>query len=315
MDKSPSIVVPDVAAPCCQHPVSIGADHEKKRTSMRRADRLFQIIQVLRRTRKPLTADAIAAELETSKRTIYRDIATLIGQRVPIRGEAGMGYILEKGFDLPPLMLTPDEIEAAVLGAQWVAGHADAVLARAADDLIAKIADTVPERLRPFVLEPASRARPGWAREPDRIDMVKTRAHIHEGKKIALHYRDEQGRATERTIWPIAVGYLEAVRLLAGWCELRNDFRSFRTDRVLNADYLDEKYPERRDILRARWRQSLVWERRRIHDGSERPMIANDNPCQACGACCATSANWPRFSTEDDAALDLIPAEFVNARG
>ena len=87
---------------------------------MRRADRLFQIIQVLRRTRKPLTADAIAAELETSKRTVYRDIATLIEQRVPIRGEAGMGYILEKGFDLPPLMLTPDEIEAAVLGAQWV---------------------------------------------------------------------------------------------------------------------------------------------------------------------------------------------------
>src|SRR5450631_4207177 len=133
----------------------------KKRRPMRRADRLFQIIQVLRRTRKPLTADAIAAELETSKRTIYRDIATLIAQRVPIRGEAGMGYIMEKGFDLPPLMLTPDEIEAAVLGAQWVAGHADSVLARAADDLIAKIADTVPERLRPFVLEPASRAGAG----------------------------------------------------------------------------------------------------------------------------------------------------------
>src|SRR6476661_9017855 len=83
----------------------------KKTTAMRRADRLFQIIQVLRRTRKPLTADAIAAELETSKRTIYRDITTLIEQRVPIRGEAGVGYILEKGFDLPPLMLTPDEIE------------------------------------------------------------------------------------------------------------------------------------------------------------------------------------------------------------
>ncbi len=142
---------------------------------MRRADRLFQIIQVLRRTRKPLTADAIAAELETSKRTIYRDIATLIEQRVPIRGEAGMGYILEKGFDLPPLMLTPDEIEAAVLGAQWVASHADPVLARAAQDLMAKIADTVPERLRPFVLEPASRARPVWNREPDRIDMVRGR--------------------------------------------------------------------------------------------------------------------------------------------
>ncbi|KAH2824446.1 hypothetical protein KXV85_000788, partial [Aspergillus fumigatus] len=125
MDKSPSFVVPDVAAPCCQHPVSMARRPDKRETIMRRADRLFQIIQVLRRSRKPLTADAIAAELETSKRTIYRDIATLIGQRVPIRGEAGMGYILEKGFDLPPLMLTPDEIEAAVLGAQWVAGNAD----------------------------------------------------------------------------------------------------------------------------------------------------------------------------------------------
>src|SRR5712675_3462528 len=141
---------------------------------MRRADRLFQIIQILRRTSKPVTADTLAAELETSKRTVYRDIADLIGQRVPIRGEAGVGYVLEAGLDLPPLMLTPDEIEAAVLGAQWVARHSDAVLARAAEDLMAKIADTVPERLRPFVLEPASRARPGWRREPDRIDMVRT---------------------------------------------------------------------------------------------------------------------------------------------
>jgi predicted DNA-binding transcriptional regulator YafY len=230
---------------------------------MRRADRLFQIIQVLRRTRKPLTADAIAAELETSKRTIYRDIATLMEQReqrVPIRGEAGMGYIMEKGFDLPPLMLTPDEIEAAVLGAQWVASHADETLSRAAADLIAKIAETVPERLRPFVLEPASRARPSWRKEPDRIDMVKTRTQIHEGRKITLRYRDEHGRDSERTVWPIAIGYLEAVRLLAAWCELRRDFRSFRTDRVIDAAYLEEKYPERRDLLRAKWRRSLVWE-------------------------------------------------------
>src|SRR3981189_2521299 len=198
---------------------------------MRRADRLFQIIQVLRRTRKPLTADAIAAELETSKRTIYRDIATLIEQRVPIRGEAGMGYILEKGFDLPPLMLTPDEIEAAVLGAQWVASHADPVLARAAQHLMAKIADTVPERLRPLGLEPPSRARPVWNREPDRIDMVRTRSNIHEGKKITLNYRDEHGRASERTIWPIAIGYHEAVRILAAGCELRRGFSRFRPDR------------------------------------------------------------------------------------
>src|SRR5436853_5532440 len=181
---------------------------------MRRADRLFQFIQVLRRTRKPLTADAIAAELETSKRTFYRDISTLIGQRVPIRGEAGMGYILERGFDMPPLMLTPDEIEAAVLGAQWVSGHADAVLARAAQDLMAKIAETVPDRLRPFVLEPATRARPDWKTAPDRVDMARMRAHIRAGKKVALRYRDEHGRDSARTIWPIAVGYLETGRHL-----------------------------------------------------------------------------------------------------
>src|ERR1700761_9759092 len=115
---------------------------------MRRADRLFQIIQILRRTSRPITADAVALELEVSKRTVYRDIADLIGQRVPIRGEAGLGYVLDGHFDMPPLMLTPDEIEAAVLGAQWVVGNADPVLARAAEDLMAKIADTVPERLR-----------------------------------------------------------------------------------------------------------------------------------------------------------------------
>jgi predicted DNA-binding transcriptional regulator YafY len=224
---------------------------------MRRADRLFQIIQVLRRARAPLTADAIAAELETSKRTIYRDIATLIGQHVPIRGEAGMGYVLERGFDMPPLMLTPDEIEAAVLGAQWVAGHADPVLGKAAQDLIAKIAATVPDRLRPFVQEPASRARPDLRVEPDRIDMTKVRAQIHAGRKISLRYRDEHGRASERVIWPITVGYLDTVRLIAAWCELRKDFRSFRTDRVIDATYLEEKYAERRDVLRARWRQSL----------------------------------------------------------
>jgi predicted DNA-binding transcriptional regulator YafY len=227
---------------------------------MRRADRLFQIIQVLRRTRKPLTADAIAAELETSKRTIYRDIATLMAQRVPIRGEAGMGYILERGFDMPPLMLTPDEIEAAVLGAQWVMGHADPALAKAAQDLIAKIADTVPERLRPFVLEPAGRVRPHFHGTADSLDMVQMRAHIHAGKKVRLRYRDESGRDSERIIWPIAVGYLEAVRLLAAWCELRKDFRSFRTDRAIEADFLDEKYPERRETLRSKWRKTLSWE-------------------------------------------------------
>lgn len=224
---------------------------------MRRADRLFQIIQLLRRVRRPITADAIAAELETSKRTIYRDIADLMGQRVPIRGEAGIGYVLEDGFDLPPLMLTPDEIEAAVLGAQWVERRGDPALVKAAANLIAKIATAVPERLRPYVLEPATAAPPVRHALPDGLDMASLRAQIHAGRKIALRYRDDQGRESQRKVWPITIGYLHTVRILAAWCELRQDFRHFRTDRVAAAEFLDERYPERPAVLRAKWYRTL----------------------------------------------------------
>jgi len=222
---------------------------------MRKADRLFQIIQILRRARRPITAEAIAEELETSKRSIYRDIATLMAQRVPIRGEAGMGYVLEAGFDLPPLMLTPEEIEAAVLGAQLVQARGDPALVRAADDLIAKIGAAVPERLRPLVLDPAVRSpQHGVQIPPDAIDMARVRGAIHGARKIALGYRDEKGDETRRTIWPIAIGYMATVRMMVAWCELRQDFRHFRTDRVTMAEFLDERYPERPAVLRQRWR-------------------------------------------------------------
>jgi len=222
---------------------------------MRRADRLFQIIQILRRGKKPITADAIAEELETSKRTVYRDIADLIGQRAPIRGEAGVGYILEDGFDLPPLMLTPEEVEAAVLGAQMVAARGDPALRRAAEDLIAKIGAVIPENLRPLVVEPATRASRNWRTEPDNVDMPKVRLAIRAGHKVVLTYRDEQDRETARTIWPFAIGYHETTRLILAWCELRQDFRSFRTDRVAGADFTEVRYPDRPASLRARWRR------------------------------------------------------------
>lgn len=237
---------------------------------MRRADRLFQIIQILRRHRGPVTADVIAQELETSKRTVYRDIADLAAQRVPIRGEAGVGYVLENGFDLPPLMLTQHEVEAAVLGAQWVASRGDPELARAALDLIAKIGATVPERLRPLVLEPATRAVPSWKSVPDRLDMAAARRSIHTGRKIRMVYCDEQERETTRTVWPFAIGYHEAVRLLMTWCELRQDFRSFRTDRVSTAEFLQDRYPERPATLRVKWRKHALaeYERRRALHGA-----------------------------------------------
>jgi predicted DNA-binding transcriptional regulator YafY len=224
---------------------------------MRRADRVFQIIQILRRARGPITADVMATELETSKRTVYRDVATLIGQQVPIRGEAGTGYVLDNGFDLPPLMLTPDEIEAAVLGAQWVSSRADPALAKAAQDLIAKIRSAVPERLRPYVLEPASASVPAWQQQPDGLDMARLRAQIHAGRKVALRYRDESGRDSVRTVWPVTIGYFDTVRHIIGWCELRQDFRSFRTDRVTGAEFLLDRYPERPAALRAKWRRMM----------------------------------------------------------
>jgi predicted DNA-binding transcriptional regulator YafY len=233
---------------------------------MRRADRLFQIIQILRRTQRPVTADAIAEELETSKRTVYRDIADLIGQRAPIRGEAGVGYILEDGFDLPPLMLTPEEVEAAVLGAQMVAARGDPALKRAAEDLIAKIGAVIPENLRPLVLEPATRAAPSWKAVPDNIDMAEVRQAIRSGRKIEFSYQDEQNRLSRRTVWPFAIGYYETTRLLVAWCELRAAFRSFRTDRISAAKFLEDRYPDRPSQLRARWRRLREEEWLRMRD-------------------------------------------------
>lgn len=221
---------------------------------MRRADRLFQIIQILRRSRRPVTAAALAEELEVSKRTVYRDVADLIGQRVPIVGEAGLGYLLDHAYDMPPLMLTPDEIEAVVLGAQWVAGRGDEVLTNAARDLIAKIASVIPERLRPFIDEPSIGARPrSVPREADPVDTSELRRAIREGRKMHLRYRSESGEETDRIVWPVILGFGEATRLIVAWCELREGFRHFRTDRVIAAHVSDATNGLRRGVLRRRW--------------------------------------------------------------
>ncbi len=225
---------------------------------MRRADRLFQIIQILRRSSRPVTGGEIAAELEVSLRTVYRDIADLIGQRVPIRGEAGFGYVLDDTFDMPPLMLTPDEIEAAVLGAQWVAARGDPALANAARDLIAKITSVVPERFHPMIAEPATATPHGRKMPPDGIDIARTRRWIREGRKIRLEYRDERGALSARIVWPVIIGFFDETRVLAAWCELRRDFRHFRTDRVISAAFLDEIYDERPGALRMRWKRMLA---------------------------------------------------------
>ena len=219
---------------------------------MRRADRLFEIIQVLRRASSPLTAEAIAAELETSKRTIYRDIGALMAQRVPIRGEAGIGYVLERGFDLPPLMLTSDEVEAVALGCQWVIAHGDSDLARGARDVLAKVAAIVPGELRSVIDDPAVGTPPREDR-PDDVDIARLRAWSRQGRKLAIGYVDETGHTSDRIVRPFMVGYVATVRVVMAWCELREDFRTFRTDRLTTVRFLDERYPDRPAVLRRRW--------------------------------------------------------------
>ena len=220
---------------------------------MRRTDRLFKIIQILRRTRKPVTAQQLADELETSTRTIYRDIEELLTQHVPIRGEAGVGYLLQAGYDMPPLMLTPDEIEAAVLGAQWVAARGDAGLARGARDLVAKINAVVPAHLRPLVLDSSVIAPDFSDCQEDALDMTRVREWIRQQGKLQIQYRDEAGRDSKRILWPIGVAYFETVRLIIAWCELRVAFRHFRTDRIQSVQFLEEKFSTPSEVLRRNW--------------------------------------------------------------
>lgn len=219
---------------------------------MRRTERLFQIIQVLRRHRAPVTGQALAEELEVSLRTLYRDMAELIAQRVPIRGEAGTGYVLEEGYDMPPLMLTADELEAAVLGAQWVAARGDAALSRGARDLIAKLTAAVPRELQPVIVDSGLKPVSFRKRPKDSLDVALVRQAIRGQMKMRIDYADEAGAVTQRTVWPFLLAYWDEVQLICAWCELRQGFRHFRTDRVRAAELLG-RFPERIGRLRRRW--------------------------------------------------------------
>mgnify|MGYP000386020250 FL=1 len=154
---------------------------------MRKAERLFEIVQLLRLARGPISAQKIAHELKSSKRSVYRDIAALKAQDIPVRGEAGVGYVLEKWFDMPPLMLTSDELYAAVLGAHWVARRGEADLAKAALNFLAKIEVVVPARLRTHVLEPATSIEP-VAPAPEAVNSSLMRQAIRAHRKISLKY-------------------------------------------------------------------------------------------------------------------------------
>ena len=222
---------------------------------MSRTARLFELMQLLRRHRRPISGAAIATELGVSARTLYRDIATLQAQGAGIDGAPGLGYVLRPGFTLPPLMFSVDEVEALVLGSRWVVERGDSRLAHAARDALAKIAAVLPPEQRHELDSSALLVGPVADATAGDAESAALRRAIRSEQKLAIDYRDAAGRSSRRTIWPFALGFFDRVRVVVAWCELRQDLRHFRTDRIASLALLDERYPRRRQALLKEWRQ------------------------------------------------------------
>ncbi len=220
---------------------------------MRRSDRLFDIIQRLRTASGPVTAATLADELEVTPRTVYRDIATLQARRVPIEGAAGVGYLLRRGFDLPPLMFTVDEVEAIAVGARMVRRLRDPKLQEAAASVLAKVTVVVPDALRASLAASPIFVSEGDAVAAEGVDMAELRSAIRESRKLHIAYADEQGRRTHRTIWPIAMAYYVDVTLVGAWCEMRGDYRNFRVERIQSSKVLDEHFDQENGRLFREW--------------------------------------------------------------
>ncbi len=223
---------------------------------MSRAERLLQLMQVLRRHRYPLSGAALASELGISLRTLYRDIASLRIQGARIDGEAGVGYVLRPGFVLPPLMFSEEEIEALALGARWVADRADPRLGDAARNAIAKISAVIPNDLRLELETSALLVGPGGPIAAAGRELATIRLAIRSECKLDIRYRDLKNKESSRTIWPFALGFFDRVRVVVAWCELREDIRHFRTDRIAALEICKVRYPRRRHALLKQWRQT-----------------------------------------------------------
>lgn len=220
---------------------------------MSRSGRLLRLLQAMRGRHGPITAAQLAEALEVSERTIYRDVADLIAQGTPIAGEAGVGYILRPGLFLPPLMFSEDEVEAVMLGLRLVDQRGDEVLRIAGANATAKITAVLSPQAHAHIATPMSAPGPASSFPPDAVPLNLLRAAIRGQVRLDISYADEHGRRTERIVWPVQLGFMERARVLCAWCEMRQDFRTFRTDRVISAKELD-RYPARRVDLSRRLR-------------------------------------------------------------
>ena len=208
---------------------------------MRRADRLFRIVQRLRR-RGATTARQLAEALEVSERTVYRDIRDLLVSGVPIQGEAGVGYALDHSFELPPLMFDEEEIEALVLGARIVRAWADRKLARAAEEALQKIENVLPPRLKSKLADTALMAPDFHFSDRFRSGLEDLRRAIREQRKAHFHYVDRANAGSDRTVHPLGLAYWGQTWTLTAWCEMRDGFRNFRLDRIEQLRIGEEKF-------------------------------------------------------------------------
>ena len=222
---------------------------------MSRAERLLELIQVLRRHRRPVSGTALADELGISLRTLYRDVDTLRVQGAQIDGEPGIGYVLRPGYMLPPLMFSEAEIEALVLGSRWVADRADRPLGDAARNALAKIAAVLPDDLRESLDTSTLMIGPGEPLPAGDAELPTIRQAVRTERKLRIAYVDADGTDTRRTIWPFALAFFDRVRVVAAWCELRQSYRHFRTDRIADLKLSERRYPRRRQALLKEWRQ------------------------------------------------------------
>jgi predicted DNA-binding transcriptional regulator YafY len=200
-----------------------------------------------------MTAEWLATSLEVSPRTIYRDIAALQAAGTPIEGEGGIGYVMRAGYDLPPLMFTIEEVEMIALGARLVRRIRDHALHSAAERVLAKVKSALPDQLRQHVERSPFYVSEGSAVEPTGVDPAEIRSAIRENRKVRIHYVDERGGRTSRTIWPIAMVYYVDATLVGAWCELRSDYRHFRIERIARSQLLDERFPAEKARLMADW--------------------------------------------------------------
>ena len=223
---------------------------------MSRAERLLGLIEELRRHRRPVSGDTLAEALGVSIRTLYRDIASLRTQGASIDAEPGLGFVLRPGYMLPPLMFPDDEIEALVLGSRWVAERADPRLAQAARNALARLGGALPADIAERLEATHLIVGPPSVPVRDTVDLALVRRAIRAERKLRITYRDAGERQTNRLIWPFLLGFFDGARLVSAWCELREDIRHFRTDRIVSLDETGARYPRRRHDLLKAWRET-----------------------------------------------------------